>query len=348
MGMKAGRSTFATWVRTRLRSERARPISSPSSGAYVIQTSATGGQSNLVGLSVDAYGKMGNNLLQISNAMLLARSLGLEYIRLPKNELFAVDSPASCGELTVLPHDYDTRKLGVFLSSCYFQQARLERLGARMPDRRTVLKKYLMPATNLVSPQAEEPGCLTIHIRSGDIFEENPHRDYAPPPFAFYKLAIERARSRLGIDRVRLVFQDTRNPCVAALQQHLSELQIPVLLQNGNLREDFDVLMSARNLVFGYGTFGVGICLLSDSAETVYSFGRAGRSYAQFTSLSETTMWQDTSGDYPRRGEWRATPDQIDLMIDLPTDVIAETGPPQSPQREIGMAPWWAYPATDL
>lgn len=344
MGVKAQRSALAKWLQKRLRPKRVPSAHLPYPGAYFFQAGANSDQSNLVGLTVSAYGRMGNNLLQISNALLLARGLGLDYVKLPKSELFGIDSPVSCGNLTILPHNFDTRRLGIFLSSCYFQQPRLERLGIRMPDRRAVLKKYLIPATNFAFPQTEKPGCLTLHIRSGDIFGEKPNRDYAPPPFAFYQLVIEHARSRLGIDRVRLVFQDTRNPCVIALQQYLSEIRIPVTLQSGTLREDFDVLMSARNLVFGYGTFGIGICLLSDAAETVNTFGRAGHSYSQFTSLSETKMWRDTTGNYPKKGEWEATPEQLDLMINLPAYAITETEALQS----SGKSPWWAYPADDL
>jgi len=314
--------------------------------SYHIASRQRNENENLTGLSVEQYGRMGNNLLQISNALLLAKALRLEYVKLPKSEIFSVSHPVTVEGLTLLPHDVDTRTYGSFLVSDYFQQPRLELLGVRMPIRRKVLKKYLAPAVKLVYPNKEPAGCLTIHLRSGDVFSSNPHPDYAPPPLAFYKVVIEDSLKNLAIDRVRLVFQDERNPCVNALKEYLSKLPLSVSLQSGSLEEDFKVLMSARNLVFGYGTFGVGICLLSEAAETVNAFGISGYAYQQFNSLQVSRVWDDMSGKYPGKGEWTASPAQLELMLRMETDAIRETTetPPLHEQHPL----WFAVPEIDI
>ncbi|NVO55033.1 hypothetical protein HW561_04415 [Rhodobacteraceae bacterium B1Z28] len=301
---------------------------------------------NIVGLSVDEYGRMGNNLLQTSNALLLASSLRLPFVQLPETELVKIVTPTEVDGITFLPANYDTNKRGLFLKGTFYRGPRLERLGIRMPVRRKVLSKYLVPAAHLSIPQPEAPGCLTIHLRSGDAFDANPHPDFAQPPLAFYKLVIEDAREQLGVNRVRLVFEDRRNPCVGALQSYLESINLPLLLQSGSLQEDLDVLMSARHLTFGYGTFGVGVCLLSNSAETVNIFGASGPAYQQFDHLKSIKTWGDIGGRYPQVGDWRASPEQLSLMLTLPN---SEIGPLSLSDLAKSRVPdWWTLPEQEL
>ncbi|WP_170450169.1 hypothetical protein [Ruegeria arenilitoris] len=305
----------------------------------------TDGQS-IVGLSVEEYGRMGNSFLQSSNALFLARSLRLPFIQLPKTELIKIDSPTEVSGLTFLPHDYDTSSLGLFLKGTFYTGPRMERLGIRMPLRRQVLQKYLVPAAHILIPEPEPRGCLTIHIRSGDAFDARPHPDFSQPPLAFYKKMIEQARKELGINRVRLVFEDRRNPCVGALETYIENSELTLLLQSGSLKEDLDVLLAARHLTFGYGSFGVGICLLSIAAETVYVFGASGHAYNQFDHLNKVDAWDDVSGRYPDIGEWKASQEQLALMLNLPGCAIGKLE-----QRGFNYSKrpdWWIHPDEEL
>ncbi|WP_372572814.1 hypothetical protein [Ruegeria jejuensis] len=333
------------WSRLRKRSARAGQ-SATSSAHYDLGLSSGKSADQIVGLSVREYGRMGNNLLQVSSALLLARSLGLQYVQVPNTELIKIEAQKTVKGLTFLPPSYNTQKLGGFLTSNFYQGPRLERLGIRMPERRKILKKYLVEAANIPLPQAEPEGCLTIHLRSGDAFKKDPHPDFAQPPLAFYQMAIDDARESQKINRVRLVYEDTRNPCVEALQTYLKQTGLTVLLQSGTLHEDLSVLMSARHLTFGYGTFGVGVCLLSDAAETVRVFGASGPAYEQFDHLTSTEAWGDISGRYPRIGEWKASQDQLDLMLQLPKK---EIGPLDlSASAQIRAPDWWTLPDTEI
>ncbi len=303
-------------------------------------------QPNIVGLTVDEYGRMGNNLLQTSNALLLSRSLRLPFIQLPETELIRIQEPVKVSEITFLPENYDTSSLGHFLRGTFYKGPRLERLGIRMPLRKKVLKKYLIPAASISIPHPEPAGCLTIHLRSGDAFDENPHPDFAQPPLSFYTMIIEKARQKLEVNRVQLVFENRRNPCVNALEAHLERLGLPVILQSGTLADDVNVLLSARHLVFGYGTFGVGICLLSNAVETVDVFGASGFAYSQFDHLKSTNAWGDLGGRYPKIGEWTASQEQLGLMIDFPETDIGILDEPELAQDR---APdWWIVPDGEL
>lgn len=278
--------------------------------------------SSVVGLSVETYGRMGNNLLQSANAILLARALELPFVKLPKSEILQLTGSRETSGLTLLANEFNTARIGGFLSGHFYSGAQVQRIGATMEHRRRAIQTHLLPHLDLPLAQAEPEGCLTIHLRSGDIFRPNPHKAYAQPPLAFYARAIEDARKAWKIDRVRLVFEDRTNPCVAPLETYIQESGLALLSQSGTFQEDVATLLKARHLVFGFGTFGVGICLLSNAALSVDVFGVTGFSFAELKSLKRVQVFGDTSGMYPRVGEWTASPEQRKLMTSLPSEAI--------------------------
>lgn len=296
-------------------------------------------QDQIVGINIEPYGRMGNNLLQIANAVLLARALDLRFVRLPPMELVALPEPVTVGDLTLLPANHTLSGLGGFVSSGFFVGARLERMGVTMERRRIALQKYIQPHLTVPIAAPETEGCLSIHLRSGDVFGPNPHASYAQPPLAFYLNVIDDARKRLAIDRVRLVYEDRQNPCVDALETSVREAGLSLEAQSGTFLGDVSTLLSARHLVFGYGTFGLGICLLSNAAESVYCFGGCGHPYSQLPSIKYLRVLDDLSGDYPRIGNWKASNEQRAIMLSLPKSAVGridETKPTDDAKHA-----WW-------
>ena len=131
--------------------------------------------------------------------------------------------------------------------------------------RREMLHCYIVPVMNLSDQVVGSDDALSIHLRGGDVFEENPHPDFIQPPLSFYQTLIQK---RIDAGRplsVRLVFEDLGNPCVDAIEAYCAANAIPCQLQSGRLEEDLAYLLGARHLVFGSGSFGVGGVLFVSS-----------------------------------------------------------------------------------
>jgi hypothetical protein len=99
---------------------------------------------------------------------------------------------------------------------------------------------------------------LCIHVRSGDIFHETPHRDYMPPPLDFYRKSI----CSQAWGNILVIYQDDKNPVVQALQKEFPAAFFSSL----SLERTISVLLEAEHIVGSIGTF-VPIALLFN---TVY------------------------------------------------------------------------------
>jgi len=113
---------------------------------------------------------------------------------------------------------------------------------------------------------------LTIHIRSGDIFDKQQgHRQHRQPPCAFYRKTIESKPGGGRFDRVLLITSDGKqNPCVQELQSGLDK-NISVTVQRGSMIEDSCAILRAQNLVLSYSTFSHGLAMMSSNARHIFA-----------------------------------------------------------------------------
>jgi hypothetical protein len=156
---------------------------------------------------------------------------------------------------------------------------------------------------------------LVIHIRSGDIFGERPHPSMGQPPLSFYVTVIEETKP----SRVVLVYEDDRNPVIRVLSEYLNDHAIDHQIRSGDLAEDLGVLLAARQLVTGNGTFGQGILLLSQNLEKWFVFGQGGRRRFPRGSKLHVCSITDESGDYGKElNPWRNSAKQRELMVMFP------------------------------
>jgi len=168
---------------------------------------------------------------------------------------------------------------------------------------------------------------LAVHIRAGDIFSApNPHATYVQPPLAFYQLAIMTARQKLAIDRVILVYENELNPCIAAIKLWLDQIGLPYVVQSASLHDDLAILLHARQCVFGLGSFGRAVALLSTRMATVlYSWLETGYSMIAEARGLRAMLVSDSAQGYMARGEWRRSPEQIKMMMEYPIENLALT-----------------------
>lgn len=166
---------------------------------------------------------------------------------------------------------------------------------------------------------------LTIHLRSGDVFGSRDAKGYGQPPLAFYKLI-------LGSDEwegVTLVYQDTSNPVVLALGAYCSSRGIKVSNQSGTIREDLGVLLSAKTLVAGRGTFIPGVAGISPYCNKVFYFEDKCNLVPKRAGI-ELIKVTDKDGAYRSAilsNNWFNTAEQRELMLSYPISSLAMEGP---------------------
>ena len=111
---------------------------------------------------------------------------------------------------------------------------------------------------------------LHIHIRSGDIFHPNLSKaapdslgvEYIPPPLDFYRTCIHSRKW----DNIYIICEDNRNPCLDILLKEFPKIR----WRRQDLVKDIELIMGAKNLVYGQGTFIPTLLLFHDNIKTIY------------------------------------------------------------------------------
>ena len=153
---------------------------------------------------------------------------------------------------------------------------------------------------------------LAIHIRSGDIFGDDPHPDYWPQPLSYFQAVVDSVRP----SRLAIVSQDDRHPALDPFVAWCGERGIGVDVCNGSLRDDLEVLLSARSLCLSVGTMGLATAWLSERVERVF-LPRAEQ-IGELQALG-VEVWSADLPDASALGPWTGAPEQQAGLLGGPT-----------------------------
>lgn len=313
------------FVFARMTSLRMQPHVKP----YSLRNVPLGFKGEIEALYVNTtQGRFGNNVRQIGTAVCLAQHLGIRRVYLSKLPLLEIDQPITFGDVTVAPDSalqYDNPR-GVLCGTFY--HSNVFRAASKGLGYRSVTAASRTIGQPIFHRLAAQPGFvpeatdLAIHLRAGDIFADKvPHPFYIQPPLAFYQMCIAFARAKIGVKRVILVYQDEGNPCIRALKTWLEEIGLPYVAQSSTLEQDLAVLMAARHCVFGRGSFGEAVTLLSRNIRTLFFCWLEPRLGSLRDVCDILTIGvEDIANGYIKRGDWRNTPDQRQMMLDYPLE----------------------------
>ena len=188
-------------------------------------------------------------------------------------------------------------------------------------DEARIFRDYIRP---LVRPEFRipdmrvRPDDLILHFRAGDVFTGKVHSNYGQPPLSYYLAAVEREQPA----RVWLVFEDRSNPCIDAAEAALSQRGMEVVLQSGSLDEDLRVLLSARRIVAGRGSFVHMVSHLSDYLSKIYFFERGTCESVRRLGI-QVVKSTDAQGEFKAgllNRKWRNAPEQRALMLSYPAE----------------------------
>lgn len=263
---------------------------------------------------VAEHGRFGNAFRQVIQALAVADLIGAREV-VAKNIPLMLKGSWKITDSLTLTHDSllrpkVARKARLVLAGDFFVLPRLP-VDLSSYDFHSLQEK-LSEAYGLGDLQALDPQTLVIHIRSGDVFSENPHGAMAQPPLGFYIRAIEIANP----DKVVVVFEDDRNPVIAGLINFLRERELPYLLSSSSLREDLFVLLSASQLVLSTGSFGPAVIALSPHLQFLYLFGQPTPLRFNTKKPSRVCHLEEPSGEYVNQmSPWKNSEVQRDLMM---------------------------------
>jgi len=193
-------------------------------------------------------GGFGNNLIQLINAIKIAEVEKIKVVKFPTHNLLT--------------------KNNINFNFLNLQNKNLQgtffKINHKMEpiEMKEKFHKYIEPIfkLNILSNSYQfKKNELTVHIRSGDIFNKNPHSSYVQPPLSYYLKLLEKYN-------LNLVFQDYKNPCIKRL-----------LLNDGvqnvsrqTLVQDLFYLINSKNLAIGHGTFGFAVYIISKNLQNLY------------------------------------------------------------------------------
>lgn len=240
-------------------------------------------------------GRMGNSIIQISNAIEIAENTGAKVVY-PKDRdahgvlnvfnlpdyiaVRRVDKKEQC-------HEMRKNEGYPFFDALYNSDGKT---CFSAKERERVMQTYLLPLLKPNNAAVDEDE-LVIHLRGGDMLgtdplTHQPHRPHQPPCKAYAKVIHEKKYEKVRIVASGSDREMSDHPCMETLKS----LYIPgvkVTLQNSTALEDFSTLLKARNLFPAFSTFSQVAYVMSDKNAVTYAMigkntflqeGLAGRS----------------------------------------------------------------------
>lgn len=265
--------------------------------------------------------RFGNALLQLADAYNIARQFGVRKIY-HRGYSFLNDVAHVNGVKFVKGVPRGSEK---YLIGDFYQNYALLDVCVNKLDRWEIVHAMTDDMNLTLSAKNDDPkeaNALYVHLRSGDIFKKAPpHEGYGQPPLAFYKKII---RSQAW-SKVYLVFEDQFNPVIPALKEFLSASNIEFETYSGDIHQDIEVLLRARNLVIARGTFIYPILCISKNINQVFYFEADEHSlWGLQNSPIHFHKYIDLNGNYLRTimTVWKNDATQNALMIDYPENQI--------------------------
>lgn len=270
-------------------------------------------------LRISGFGRFGNSLRQILNALYIRERLEVKTLYIPKLWYIQNNLPFIS---IVDEEECSLEKNNDIFTHDFFHISKLDLPFSRKFNYSEIYKKhkdifvfkkecdYKIMDTDLV-----------IHFRSGDIFENNIHKGYGQPPFAFYRKLIEEKSWNI----VYCVFENMSNPVIGKVTDYLSTNKIEYRCICSDLEGDISFLVNAVNLVVSPGTFTWAISIISENIKNIYYFHSLSDYDIYPKHLTYIGLF-DKSQLYINsimNNNWINSPEQIQMMIEYDINNIS-------------------------
>ena len=227
------------------------------------------------------YGRLGNNIKQLSNiidiALMYKHNIKFNVKNINFFDLTAIKKYFSKYNNTQIIQDNT-------FSFFYKNKLKfpLEIYELNIKERNEILKNALLIKN--ISKLNEND--VVVHIRSGDIFSSKAHPAYVPPPLSYYVKEINKYK----YEKIYIICEDTINPVI----NELLKIYKNAVYQKNSLEKDIRMILGATNIIFSVGSFIPALMLLSDNIKHVHDIA----SIENFKELEDyykiTKPWKNT------------------------------------------------------
>ncbi len=268
-------------------------------------------------------GRLGNNLLQLSHAMSVAKHTQSILI-LPEHDFLNMDET---GHIIA----YTSQPITSQWSDTFFDVP--DSLGYQFSSdsKRQALRSLPDTFYNFTPDPKITDHTLVIHLRSGDVFSGSVGNQFWQPPTAFYRRIIS---SGAYDDIVIVTEEKNMSPCAAQLVQDFADKVKRIRIQTGSLQEDINTLLSARNLVPSNSSFAFTLALASRHIKRWYRFIPSCEKW-DFESVPDIEQIDWISPEYPGDVEWSNVDMARQLMLDYPDDKIFQKTNSETANRQV-------------
>ena len=251
------------------------------------------------------FGRFGNNIQQITNAIYYCEKYKIHFDMAPHPMIEDIDLPF--GEKK-MPGNENQWSYFYFMEGeeCNFPGENLEVLNFQ---RKLICEKYIYPKLKIDHIKVEEPfDGLVIHLRSGDIFTNTPPF-FVQNPLSFY---LEIIKTQY-IGNTIVVSEDNNHPCI----QLFDKLKIPVLQLSD--QDTLEVLLSAEAIATsGCGTYAVSAALCSSNLKKLFCTNiwlEESLNPSMLKNHVEVLCADIDSNKYISKGEWKINSETIHKML---------------------------------
>jgi hypothetical protein len=244
------------------------------------------------------FGRLGNNIQQISNAIYYCneKRVDFSFLEHPVVENFNLNFGKDDG----------------FRSRFFFYSGTEKDFECNLSElnskRREICVEHIKPMLKIPEVKAFGEDTLVVHLRGGDVFARKPPSTYVQNPLSYYQKIMAR------YDKVIVVSEDTSNPLLEALMEDGK-----VTIQSSSVEEDFSTLMAAKNLASsGVGTFCIAAALCSTNLQNFYASDIFCDEHLNPDMLSGSDIDVNIIKvpDYIKIGEWKNSQEQVSKMME--------------------------------
>lgn len=257
-------------------------------------------------ITITSFGRFGNSIIQIINCINIALQKGYNKVVFPEHNFLSSKE--------IILKDVKSQ-ITEPISGIFFSSKDILSLNCSVPcftKKRKIALEYIIPILKVYRLDSEllsnlgDEDVICFHIRGGDIFiKSQPHPGYIQPPLWFYEKIIEQYKWK----KVILVSEDNLNPVVPELLKKYPEL---VNWNKRTLEQDISIILNARNIAIGVGTFCTSIFLLSNTLPKIWVTDISNESIL-LKGIDNLNVLKCPG--YIKSGEWKNTKEQREIMV---------------------------------
>ena len=255
------------------------------------------------------YGRLGNNIIQVLNAILIALYYNYNII-LPGHKYFNKKYIILNSAINI--RDYKITNKGNFFLRYQILNIDIKAFEENNEKALEILRSCFIikdkinrfkPSKNILLNEND----VLIHIRSGDIFSNNPHIEYIMPPLSYYEKIINHQKFNAK-NSFYLISEDRKNPCINELLKKYPK----IIYLKQSLDDDIKLILSAHNIITSFGTFVHALLSISKNIKNLY---KVSYDYNN-TLLKDVNIYETDLTEYHQlMRPWKNTEEQRKLML---------------------------------